>query len=74
MEKTKHYRITVQGELAKKWSDRLGGMNITIDRQEKQKAISTLEGSLRDQAALAGVLCTLHELHYPVLSVNCSEK
>ena len=74
MEKTTSYRIRVLGELDNKWSDRLGGMSITIDRQEKQNSVTTLVGSLRDQAALAGVLGTLYELHHPVLSVECLSK
>jgi hypothetical protein len=34
-------------------------------------AVTTLEGELLDQAALAGVLNTLYELHMPVLEVKC---
>ena len=41
MEKATSYRIRVLGELDKKWSDRLGGMSITIDRQEKQNSVTT---------------------------------
>ena len=70
MEKTTSYRIRVLGELDKKWSDRLGGMNITIDRKVNQSPVTTLVGTLRDQAALAGVLGTLYELHLPVFSVE----
>ena len=70
MEKTTSYRIRVLGELDKKWSDRLGGMSITIECQEKQQSVTTLVGPLRDQAALAGVLGTLYELHHSVLSVE----
>jgi len=33
--------------------------------------VTTLEGRLLDQAALAGVLNTLYELHLPVLEVKC---
>jgi hypothetical protein len=32
--------------------------------------LTALEGELMDQAALAGVLNTLYELHLPVFSVN----
>ena len=74
MEEAKSYQIIVLGELDKKWSDRLGGMSITINRQEKQQSVTTLVGPLRDQAALSGVLSTLYELHYPVLSVECLNK
>jgi hypothetical protein len=33
--------------------------------------ITILEGELSDQAALAGVLNSLYELHHIVLSVKC---
>jgi len=35
------------------------------------KAESVLEGSVLDQAALAGVLNQLFELHLPVMAVDC---
>ena len=72
MQKSTTYRIKVQGKLDQKWSDRLGGMRITVDCSSGQNAVTTLEGHLRDQAALAGVLNTLYELHLPVLSVESS--
>jgi hypothetical protein len=74
MEKATSYRIKVLGELDAKWSDRLGGMSITIDRKERQRSVTKLVGPLRDQAALAGVLSALYELHLPVLSVECLDK
>jgi len=71
MDKVATYRIKVLGELDTKWSGRLGGMSINVDRQEGQKSVTTLVGFLRDQAALAGLMATLHELHLRVLSVEC---
>jgi hypothetical protein len=71
MEETTNYRIKVLGELDAKWSDRLGGMGVNVDRKEGQKSVTTLVGPLRDQAALAGIMSTLHELHLSVLSVEC---
>jgi hypothetical protein len=38
---------------------------------EDNRLVTTLEGELRDQAALAGVMNTLYELHLLVLSVLC---
>ncbi len=74
MEKPHTYRIQVQGELDERWSDRLGGMTITVDRSDEQKSVTTLAGPLRDQAALSGVLNALYELHLPVLSVERLDK
>jgi hypothetical protein len=68
------YRIQVQGELEERWSDRLGGMAITVDHPNEKEPVTTLSGPLRDQAALSGVLNTLYEMHLPVLSVECLDK
>ena len=67
------YRIRVQGALDAAWSDRIEGMNITNTTPGDGAAQTTLVGWLRDQAALSGVLNTLYELHFPVLSVECLE-
>ena len=64
------YRIQVEGELDQKWSERLGGMTVTVEGNKNEKAVTTLKGSLPDQAALAGILNTLYELHLPVISVE----
>ena len=74
MDKPATYRIEVEGELDASWSDRLGGMQITTDRSGNQGLLTTLEGRLRDQAALAGVLNALYELHMPMLEVERSDK
>ena len=60
------YRIRVKGSLDEHWSDRLGGMRIT----KESKQVISLVGVLIDQAALAGVLDALYELHLTLLSVE----
>jgi hypothetical protein len=62
------YKIIVQGRIDQTWSYRLEGM--TICETMNQTGSTTLEGKLGDQAALAGVLNTLYELHLTVLSVK----
>lgn len=64
------YRIEVEGELSESWSDRLGGLRITSRKRADQSTVTTLEGRVRDQAQLAGVLNSLYELHLPILSVE----
>lgn len=66
------YQIEVLGNLANNWQDNLSGMNITSFNQGGD--VTTLVGMLRDQAALAGVLHTLYELHLPVLLVKYIEQ
>ncbi len=70
MEKPITYRIRVRGVLSQEWSERLADMAITVDRSSEKGPVTTLEGRLRDQAALSGVLNSLYELHLPVLSVD----
>ena len=66
------YQIKVLGSLANNWNDNLSGMNITSFNQGGD--VTTLVGMLRDQAALAGVLHTLYELHLPILLVEYIEQ
>ena len=65
------YRIQVRGELDAAWSDRISGMDITVDRSDAEGPVTTLMGRLPDQAALSGVLETLYELRLRVLEVKC---
>ena len=64
------YRISVQGRIPPRWCDCLGGMTITERSSEAAPPVTTLFGDLPDQAALAGVLNTLYDLHLAVLSVE----
>ena len=64
------YRINVQGCLNGSWSDRLSGMRIIAHNPKEQESVTTLEGRVRDQAELMGVLNSLYELHLPLLSVE----
>ena len=66
------YRVRVDGHIPLDWSARLMGMNITTSSDENNEN-PTLVGRLPDQAALSGVLNTLYEKQYPVLSVECLE-
>ena len=73
METPAIYRISVLGRVDASWAPRLEGMNITESGQTRAKAETILVGRVADQAALAGVLSTLYELHLPVLSLECLE-
>jgi hypothetical protein len=65
------YMISVQGIVDLNWSDLLDGMTMSVTKEEGKLSVTTMEGVLPDQAALAGVLNTLYELHLPVLAVIC---
>jgi hypothetical protein len=64
------YQISVQGWVDPAISDLLGGMTISLDTGEAGHTVTSLRGELSDQAALAGVLNTLYELHLTVLMVK----
>lgn len=64
------YSINVEGSLGDEWSGRLGGMQITTRPRGERKPVTTLSGTVRDQAALFGVLNSLYELHLPILKVE----
>ena len=47
-----------------------GGMKISQGKGNEDSLISILEGELSDQAALAGVINSLYELHLPILLIR----
>jgi len=63
------YRIVVQGRLRD--DSCLGGMSIVSTSAEGEEPVTTLQGPLRDQAELSGVLNTLYEYHVSILTVEC---
>jgi hypothetical protein len=60
-------QIAVQGRVPPGWLGRLGSLELCESTQD----VSVLEGCLRDQAELFGVLATLHDLHCALVSVEC---
>lgn len=52
---TATYRIVVEGFLDPSYSDRVAGMKITVTKRGDLKPITTLFGSVSDQAELSGV-------------------
>ena len=64
------YHIQVIGQIDENWSNRLGGLTITSTRLDDRQVITSLQGTLIDQAALFGVLMTLYDSRLPLLSVE----
>jgi hypothetical protein len=66
------YTIRVLGVLDKNWSDYFGGLTIKTDTtgSEERTSITTITGQMADQAALHGLLNTLYDYQYPLLSVE----
>ena len=67
------YCIRVAGYLDKNWSNRLGGLEINVNKQQGMPAVTTLSGSIIDQASLFGVLKALYDMRLPLISVECLE-
>ena len=65
-----NYRICALGRIDLTWKDSLEGMAVNIATSQAGDPCTILEGELSDQAALAGVLKTLYELHLTVLTVQ----
>lgn len=63
-----HYEIVVKSVIPKSFANRFGSMVIKTVNEEEGTTV--LVGELRDQAALAGILNTLYEMHMPIISVK----
>lgn len=70
MEDSATYQIRVQGCLEEVWSDRLANMTITMDLKDQQVPVSILQGMIRDQSELLGVLNGLYTMRVPILSLE----
>ncbi len=64
------YQIKVLGRLDERWSDWVEGMTITVERGGNGSSVTTLTGTVADQAALQGVLRRLYSLGIPLVSLN----
>ena len=70
MDSPASYRITVQGRLDAEWAKNMVGMAIVSTDATGEVEATTMEGRVQDQAALAGLLVALYELHLPLLRVE----
>ena len=64
------YQIRVQGCLEEVWSDRLANMTITMDLKDQLVPVSILQGMIKDQSELLGVLNGLYTMQVPILSLE----
>jgi hypothetical protein len=64
------YQIEVEGRLGERWLTWFEGMTITVEREGDGPSITTLTGTVADQAALQGMLRALYTLGLIVRSVN----
>ncbi len=64
------YRIVVRGAIPQNWLDRLGDMVVATDCEAQYGPVSVLEGVVRDQTELSGVLESLYRLHVTIIRVE----
>ena len=62
------YQIKVRGEIDARWSDWFDGLDIASDGD-----VTTLTGSIIDQAVLRGILTKIWDLNLTLISVNPAE-
>lgn len=67
------YEIDVLGCLSADWSASLSGMRISTQKQADGSYETFLAGELIDQAALIGVINTLYNLGFTLISVRKTE-
>ena len=64
------YLIRVLGELDGRWLDYFDGISIVVDAPPGKKTVSTLCTHNSDQAAVLGILNSLYQYGYPLLSLQ----
>lgn len=64
------YQIQVQGRLPDHWSEVFDQLQAQVDERGGE-VITTLSGTVADQAALHGILQALYTLGLPVQLVQC---
>jgi hypothetical protein len=64
------YQIKVPGHLDASWSEWAEGMTITVESEDDGPPVTTLTGTVADQAALQSLLRRLYSLGLPLISVN----
>jgi len=64
------YKIVVDGVLSEDYSNRFTDMQIKVIREMEQRPSSTLIGEIKDQSDLSGILNSLYDMQFTVISVN----
>jgi hypothetical protein len=64
------YRIQVQGLIGQQWNTYYQGFTISVGG-EADGAVTMLAGVVQDQAALLGILNSLYQMGYALLSIEC---
>ena len=63
------YQIKVQGWIGERWVSWFDGMTIALEAEKSTSPITTLTGTVADQAALRGTLAKIWDLNLVLVSV-----
>ena len=66
------YRIRIAGRVNNGWSDFMSNLKQSFD-QENGATITTITGTVTDQAALHGLLERIRDLNLTLISVNTDD-
>jgi len=66
-------RIQVRGSIGPQWSEYFQDLTISTN-DDRARAVTTLSGEVQDQAALLGIINSLYQLGYPLISVESLEQ
>ncbi len=69
MDQPAQYEIQIEGTLSARWAEWFHGMDIA-GHEEGGRMLTVLTGSIPDQAALLGMLQSIHNLGLVILSVR----
>ena len=64
------YRVVARGRMTQGLSDRFGSMRVVSSPSDDSPSVVVLEGRVKDQAELFGILNALYELRFTLISVN----
>ena len=64
------YQIKVQGDASANLTEWLEDASVKLDRPSSGPAVTTLIGTVQDQAGLHGLLNRIRDLNIPLLSIH----
>jgi hypothetical protein len=63
------YQVCLQGQVSADWTDWLTNLEVTVEEHDPI-VVTTLTGTVKDQAALFGLLSFIRDLGIPLISLN----
>lgn len=65
-----HYRFLIGGHLSSGWSAWFDGLGVATSYDEDGRPLTTLAGTVQDQAELHGIIARIRDLGLPLLLVE----